>query len=69
MATKSYAHYTHIIARELLGYPIEANFETFTILAKQAKIEEVVITKNSITATQNGYNQLLIKMVECVYKN
>lgn len=69
MRTKSYAHFTHIIARELLSYPIESNFETFSIIAKQVQIKDVVITKNSITATQLGYNQLLMKLVECVYKN
>lgn len=69
MATKSYAHYTHIIAREALSYPIERNFEAFSVLAKQVKIKDVVITNNSITATQGGYNALLIKMVECIYKN
>ena len=69
MRTKSYAHFTHIVARELLSYPLESNFETFAIIAKQVKIKDVVITKNSIMATELGYNKLLMKLVECVYKN
>lgn len=69
MSTKSYAHYTHIIAREVLSYPIETNFNAFSVISKQVKINDVVITENTITATQLGYNKLLIKMIECIYKN
>ena len=69
MRTKSYAQFTHIVARELLSYPLESNFETFSTIAKQVRIKDVVITKNSIMATELGYNKLLMKLVECVYKN
>ena len=66
---KSYSYYTHIVAREALSYPIETHFNAFTIIVKQFNISDVIVTKNTITANQEVFNQLLINMVDCIHKN
>lgn len=65
----TYSYCTHLIARELIGARIETHFDALCVIADQAKIKDVKITRNTITATQKDYDLLLRRLIECIYQN
>ena len=69
MSRLSYSYYTHLVARELIGVPIEFHFDALCVVAKQSKMKDVKITKTSITATQSNYDLLVRRLIECIYQN
>ncbi len=63
------SHFAYISARELVNVPIEIQFDALVVVAKQCKLHEIKITKNSITATQSQYDMLVRRLIECIYQN
>jgi len=69
MKRKSMSYFTYICARELVNVPIEMQFEALVVVAKQCNLDRIKITKHSITATQNQYDLLIKRLIECIYQN
>ena len=60
---------TWIVARELCGQDIAMHFDALYILAKQNKMNNVVLTHNSILATDKDFNKLVKSLIESIYLN
>ena len=65
----TFSHCVFLVARELIGQPIESHYESLVVLTKQCNMKNVKVTKNTITATQRDYDTLLKHLVECIYQN
>jgi len=64
------SHFAYISARELVNVPIEKQFESLVVIAKQCKLDDkIIITRNSIIATQQQYDLLVRRLIECIYQN
>jgi hypothetical protein len=63
------SHFTFIIARGVANTNLSRQYDSLITLAKQCNLSNVIVRENSITSTQQGYNQLIEKLIDCVYQN
>jgi hypothetical protein len=59
---------TYIAARQVVNTPIQFQFDALVVVANQTSLH-IIVTKDSITATQVQFDILVKNLIHCVHQN